>query len=83
VNEALYYIQDTRQITGNCVMWWAKDGHGYTCDLDLAWKVTKEKADAICRDRKTDIAHAAHKIDRLAGRHLDFQKLPMKDRRRR
>lgn len=28
-----YYIQDTRQVVGNCVLWWRPDGAGYTCDL--------------------------------------------------
>jgi len=28
-----YYILDSRQVVGNCVMWWRPDGAGYTCDL--------------------------------------------------
>ena len=52
--DPLYYIQDARQFCGNSVYWWCPDGHGYTCDLDRAWRVPKEKAEMICRSRDTD-----------------------------
>lgn len=31
-----YYVQDARQIVGNCMVWYRKGGHGYCCDLDDA-----------------------------------------------
>ena len=31
--KAHYYIQDTRQVVGNCALFWRPDGAGYTCDL--------------------------------------------------
>lgn len=31
-----YYIQDSRQIVGNCVLWWRPDGKGYTCEINNA-----------------------------------------------
>lgn len=31
-----YYIMDTRQVVGNCVLWWAPKGQGYVCDLNEA-----------------------------------------------
>lgn len=72
-----YYIQNCSQYVGNCVLWWRVDGHGYTCNLDEAWRVTKEQADNICHDRpKQDIAWPAVLIDALVKRHMDMQLLP-------
>jgi len=39
-----YVILDTRQIVGNCAMFWRPDGAGYTCDLNdaglyISWEV--------------------------------------------
>lgn len=39
-----YYIQDTRQIVGNDMMWWAIGGKGYTTDLDKTHIFTWEEA---------------------------------------
>lgn len=32
----LWYLQDTRSYVGNDVMWWAKEGKGYTTDVSKA-----------------------------------------------
>ena len=70
----LYYIQNKGYV-GNCLLWWKVDGHGYTCNLDLAWKVTKEEADKICRSRpEQDIARRADVVDAMAVRHFDSEK---------
>lgn len=37
---ALYYIQDTRQVVGNCGLWWCPNGAGYTCTLADAGQYT-------------------------------------------
>jgi hypothetical protein len=50
VNSDLYYIQN-RGYCGNCLRWWKDGGHGYTSNLDEAWKVSKERAEEICRSR--------------------------------
>lgn len=39
-----FYLQDSRQIVGNDMMWWAKDGLGYTSDVSKAEVFTKEDA---------------------------------------
>lgn len=36
IDNALYYVQDTRQIVGNCMSFWCPKGAGYTCELDQA-----------------------------------------------
>ena len=67
--EKLYYIQN-KGFVGNCLIFWRKDGHGYTCNLDKAWKVSLEKAKEICKDRpKEDIPRSAEEIDAKAERH--------------
>lgn len=30
------YILDNRTVVGNCALFWAPDGNGYTCDLEKA-----------------------------------------------
>lgn len=45
-----YYVQDSRQIVGNDMMWWAKDGHGYTCDITKAHIFTRDEAFRLCTD---------------------------------
>jgi len=71
----LYYIQNIG-FTGNCLKWWRPDGKGYTLNLDHAWKVTKERAAAICHSRPNeDIPHPVLLIDPLSARHLNCETL--------
>lgn len=42
--EQKFYLQDKRQYVGNDILWWAKDGKGYTTDLSKAEVFTKDKA---------------------------------------
>lgn len=66
----LFYIQHVG-FCGNCLFWWRPDGHGYTSTLDEAWKVTKEKAEDICRVRRgEDVAWPVAKADAMAQRHV-------------
>lgn len=74
--EKLYYIQNTHHVVGNCALFWRKDGCGYTCNLDEAWKVTKLEAEEVCRSRpKEDFPRDCEKVDRVAQRHFDVQKI--------
>jgi len=73
----LYCIQNKSTYVGNSVLFWRVDGSGYTCNLDEAWKVTKEKADEICRSRpKQDYPLPLALLESIAERHVDMQKLP-------
>jgi len=71
----LFVIQDSRSYVGNSVLWWAVDGGGYTCELDKAWKVPREKAEGICRDRSTDVMWPLALVSGLAQKHVDIQHL--------
>lgn len=52
-DEALYYVQDGRQIVGNCAMFWGKPpGNGYVCDLREAGLYSGERVRSM---RTTDI----------------------------
>lgn len=70
-----FYIQNVG-FQGNCIKFWRPNGHGYTCNLDEAWKVTEAEAQNICHSRpKEDIPWPAEKVDRFAHRHLDVEAL--------
>lgn len=64
------YIQNVGYC-GNSLRWWRVDGHGYTNNLDEAWKVTKEKADSIAEGRPgEDIPWRVEDADAKAERHV-------------
>lgn len=69
----LYYIQDSRTFCGNCMFFWCVDGQGYTCDIDKAWKVTKEQAFDQHRSRSSDIPRLVSDVEAVAKRHADMQ----------
>ena len=76
--ERLYYIQDTRQVVGNCVLWWRAERAGYTCDLSDAGLYTEE-ARRITRLRGTDIAWPRELVESLVIKHVRFE--PLQDRK--
>ncbi len=49
----VYLIQDTRQIVGNCVLWWRPEGAGYTTEFSEAGRFNEEQ---IKGNRDTDVA---------------------------
>ena len=66
----LYYIQN-RGFCGSSLLWWREGGHGYTSDLRQAWKVDKDKAKSLTRDRPTeDFAWPCQDIDRITELHV-------------
>jgi len=70
--EPMYYIQN-KGFVGNSLLWWRENGNGYTCNLNEAWKVTKEKAQQICKTRPAeDIPHLVSFVDAHAQRHVVF-----------
>lgn len=67
----LFYIQDKRQIIGNCMVFWRKKGRGYTTDLTDAMVVQ-----ADWKERDTDILWPKDLMDSLAKPRVDHQDLP-------
>lgn len=79
----LFYIQDGRQVIGNCLAWWRVDGKGYSSDLKQAWKVPYDKAFQIERNRESEIIWPCDQIDAISQVHVDIQNLrPIQERER-
>ena len=74
-SDELFYIMSPYGPCGNSASWWAIDGHGYTADLNKAWKVSRKAADDILRMKRGDQAFSGSEIDALAQRHFDIQDL--------
>ena len=51
-DNADHYILDTRQVVGNCCLWWRPDGKGYTCNLDDAGLYPQSRGKTL---RDTDV----------------------------
>jgi hypothetical protein len=69
----LFYLQDSRSYVGNDMLFWAKDGNGYTTDLRLAEVFTKEDAITRHRSRETDIPWPKEYIDARTRPAVDMQ----------
>jgi len=70
----IFYLQDSRSYTGNCMTWW-KVGGGYTSDLSQAEQWTQEAAQMQHNHRETDIPWPKDYIDGLARPTVDHQKV--------
>lgn len=68
-----YYLQDSRDYVGNDVLWWAKDGKGYTTDLSKAHVYTKDEAVAQNKCRPSDIPWPCEYIDARTRPAVDMQ----------
>lgn len=66
-----YFIQDKRQIVGNCMVLWRVDGKGYTTDLGKAWLV-----DGDWKGRDTDVLWPEATLRDIARLRVDVQVLP-------
>lgn len=73
MSEKLYYIQDTRQIVGNCPMFYCHNNNGYTSNLDEAMVVTESKAKKMVEERSINIAWEYTYLNKLARRTIDVQ----------
>lgn len=73
MNADVFYLQDSRSYVGNDVLWWAKDGKGYTTDLRLAQTYTKAEAVALHEQRETDIPWPKTYIDAKTRPAVDMQ----------
>ena len=72
VNDS-YYLQDSRTIVGNDLMWWAKDGKGYTSDVSKAHIYTKEAAVKQNQSRETDVPWPKDYVDAHTRPAVDCQ----------
>jgi hypothetical protein len=64
---ALYYVQDTRHVVGNCALWWRVDRAGYTCDLDKAGKYNGAEAAQM---RESDVPWPVVHVEAHVIRHV-------------
>jgi hypothetical protein len=69
----LFYLQDSRSYVGNDMLFWAKDGKGYTTDMRLAEVYTKDEAVSQHRRRETDIPWPKDYIDARTRPAVDMQ----------
>lgn len=67
-----FYLQDSRQIVGNDMMFWALAG-GYTSDVSKAEVFTREKAQRQHNCRETDIPWPKDYIDGKTRPAVDVQ----------
>lgn len=70
-----FFIQDKRQYVGNCMVFWKKEGRGYTTDLNDAWLV-----DADWKERETDVLWPEGLMRSLAKPRVDIQDVPQDKR---
>lgn len=68
-----FYLQDSRSYVGNDMLFWAKDGKGYTSDVSKAHIYTKESAQAQHNIRETDIPWPKSYIDAKTRPAVDMQ----------
>ena len=69
----LFYLQDSRTYVGNDVLWWARDGKGYTTDLSRANIYSRDDAVARHNVRDTDIPWPKEYIDGKTRPVVDMQ----------
>lgn len=69
----LFYLQDSRSYVGNDMLFWAKNGNGYTTDLRLAETYTRDEAQAKHDSRETDIPWPKAYIDAKTRPACDMQ----------
>lgn len=68
-----FYLQDSRSYVGNDMLFWAKDGKGYTTDLRNAHVYTKQQAVKRHESRETDIPWPKAYIDAKTRPAVDMQ----------
>jgi len=71
----MYYIQDTRQYVGNCVLWWRPGGKGYTTEIKKAGLYTEKEARDIEGNRGTDVAWERESVERCIVNHVRMEHL--------
>jgi hypothetical protein len=72
-SDCMYYLQDSRQYVGNAILWWAKDGAGYTCSIEKAHVYTFAEAYNQHTERITDIPWPKDHVDARTKLIVDIQ----------
>lgn len=72
---AHFFLQDSRSFVGNDMLWWAKDGKGYTTDLSKAHRFTLPEAQAQHTMRSTDVPWPTDYIEARARPEVAIQRL--------
>ena len=72
MGDKLYYMQDTRQFVGNCMLFWAKGG-GYTTKLSKAELFTQDEAIEIQQNRGSDKMRDMDAINYISEPMVDMQ----------
>jgi hypothetical protein len=67
-----FYILDTRQIVGNCALWWCPEGAGYTTQLEGAGLFSEEDAKS---HRYTDVAVPEDLAKKCSVTHVRVERL--------
>jgi hypothetical protein len=70
-----FYLRDSRSNTGTSCVFWAKDGCGYTTNLDKAEIFTIAGAQSHFEDRHTDVPLSKELVDAVATVRVDHQYL--------
>lgn len=69
-----FYIQDKRQIVGNSMTWWRKEGRGYGCDIREAEVFSEMRALKLIQDAGYKYrAWPKEYIDARISHHIDMQ----------
>ena len=73
-DDSCFYIQNG--YVGNSVMWWAKNGSGYTTDIEKAQLYTKQEVlDKFVGGREEDIIWESKHVLNNIKKHVDAQYL--------
>lgn len=76
----LFYMQDSRSYTGDCLSFWGLGGSGYYTGLERCQQYTKEEAQRMNKNRETDIPLPVSYIEQHAFRSVDCQLMRDTDR---
>lgn len=71
--EGQFYLQDERTYVGNDILFWARDGKGYTTDTSKAHVYTRDEAFKQHECRETDIPWPKDYIDARTRPAVDHQ----------
>lgn len=77
-NNELYYLQDSRNYSGNDLLWWGHNGAGYVTDLRKAQTFTKAEALQQNTARETDIPWPKEYADQHIKHAVDSQDVNLK-----